>query len=134
MNMCGFCSTTDLGKRDFYFSCKNYSSNVYTSFCKSCRSSPKEHIKIGFANFGFFYDFIWILQATAKKHKGVKIHFANRPLERFKVSQIYPWFAQTTLERARASQCNPRGLGATRLGEIPMTSPAGSAREWLGRL
>jgi hypothetical protein len=32
MNMCGFGSTTDLGKMDFNFSCKNYSSKVYTSF------------------------------------------------------------------------------------------------------
>jgi hypothetical protein len=34
MNMCGFCRTIDLGKRDFYFSCKHYSSKVYTSFTK----------------------------------------------------------------------------------------------------
>jgi hypothetical protein len=34
MNMCGFGCTTDVGKRDFYFSCKNYSSKVYTIFAK----------------------------------------------------------------------------------------------------
>jgi hypothetical protein len=32
--MCGFGSTTDLGKLGFYFSCKNDSSKVYTSFAK----------------------------------------------------------------------------------------------------
>jgi hypothetical protein len=32
--MCGFGSTTDLGKTHFNFSCKNYSSKVYTSFAK----------------------------------------------------------------------------------------------------
>jgi hypothetical protein len=34
MNLCGFDSTTDLGKMDLNFSCKNYSSKVYTSFVK----------------------------------------------------------------------------------------------------
>jgi hypothetical protein len=34
MNMCGFGSTTDLGKMDFNFSCKNRNSKVYTSFAK----------------------------------------------------------------------------------------------------
>jgi hypothetical protein len=34
MNIYGLGSTTDLGKRVFYFSCKNYSSKVYTSFAK----------------------------------------------------------------------------------------------------
>jgi hypothetical protein len=34
MKTCRFCSTTDLGKKDFTFSCKNYNSKVYTSFTK----------------------------------------------------------------------------------------------------
>jgi hypothetical protein len=34
MNMCGFGSTTDLGKTHFNFSCKNHNSKVYTSFAK----------------------------------------------------------------------------------------------------
>jgi hypothetical protein len=34
MNIYGLSSTTDLGKRVSYFSCKNYSSKVYTSFVK----------------------------------------------------------------------------------------------------
>jgi hypothetical protein len=34
MIMCGFGSTTDLGKTRFNFSCKNYSSKAYTSFAK----------------------------------------------------------------------------------------------------
>jgi hypothetical protein len=34
MNIYGLGSTIDLGKRVFYFSCKNYSSKVYTSFAK----------------------------------------------------------------------------------------------------
>jgi hypothetical protein len=41
----------------------------------------------------------------------VKNLLANRPLERFESSQIYPWFAQKALERAQAMQCGPRGLG-----------------------
>jgi riboflavin transporter FmnP len=54
MNMCGFSSTTDLGKMGFYFSCKNYSSKVYTSFAKVVgfvtRSSEKLVLQ--------FYDFL----------------------------------------------------------------------------
>jgi hypothetical protein len=34
MNMCGFGSTTDLGKIHFNFSFKNCSSKVYISFAK----------------------------------------------------------------------------------------------------
>jgi hypothetical protein len=32
--MCGFGGTTGLGKTHFNFSCKNYSSKVYTSFAE----------------------------------------------------------------------------------------------------
>jgi hypothetical protein len=65
---------------------------------KSCSSSHTEHKKIGFAIFGIFYHFIWILQGAAETHKRGKNHFARRPLESFEPSQICPWFAQNTLE------------------------------------
>jgi hypothetical protein len=54
-------------------------------FCKSCSSSHKKHSKIGFAIFGFSYDFIWILQGAVKTLKRGKIIFTHRPLERFKL-------------------------------------------------
>jgi hypothetical protein len=34
MNMYGFCRTTDLGQRDFYFSCKIQHTKLYTAFTK----------------------------------------------------------------------------------------------------
>jgi hypothetical protein len=56
MNMCGFGSTTDLGKTHSNFSCKNYSSKVYTSSAKVVVLVTKSK-KIDFAIFAFFYDF-----------------------------------------------------------------------------
>jgi hypothetical protein len=41
-------------------------------FCESCSSSHTEHSKIGFAIFGFVYDFILILQVTGSKAKNWK--------------------------------------------------------------
>jgi hypothetical protein len=38
--------------------------------CRNCSSSYTEHNKIGFAIFGFLYDFILNLQVTAKTLKG----------------------------------------------------------------
>jgi hypothetical protein len=102
-------------------------------FRKSCSSSHTEHSKISFAIFGF-YNFIWILQGAAKTLKGVKILFYEETLESFGCSNLCPWFARNTLERAQTSQCGPRGLGVARFGEISATSPANSAGEWLGRL
>jgi hypothetical protein len=78
---------------------------------ESCSFSYKEDNKIRFAIFRFFCDLLWILQVAAETHKRGKIYFANRPLERIRDSQIYPWFAQTTLERTPAMQCSPRPRG-----------------------
>jgi hypothetical protein len=97
--------------------------------CKNCRTSHTENNKIGFAFFGFFYDFIWILQVAAKTHQRGKILFTKKPLESFK-----RFFLPNSLELLGALQCSPWGLGAARPGEIPATSPASSAGEWLGRL
>jgi hypothetical protein len=51
---------------------------------ESCSCSYTEHNKIGFAIFGFFCDFIRILQGAAETHKGVKILITSRPLEDLK--------------------------------------------------
>jgi hypothetical protein len=51
--------------------------------CKSCMFSHTEHNTIGFAIFGFLYDFIWNLQVLFKAHKGVKNLISLRPLETF---------------------------------------------------
>jgi hypothetical protein len=51
---------------------------------ESCSFGHTGHNKIGFAIFGFFYDFIGILQVAAKTHKEVKNHFARGSLESLK--------------------------------------------------
>jgi hypothetical protein len=77
--MYGFGYTTDLGKGVFYFSCNNLGSKVYM-LCISCSPSHTEHNKIGFAIFGFFYDFIWIFQVTGSNNKTGKNLLALSPL------------------------------------------------------
>jgi hypothetical protein len=114
MNMYGFCRTTDLGKIDFYFSWKNYSSNVYTSFIKVVVLVTKSTAKL-VLQFWIFLQFY--MDFTAKTLKGVKILFTKRPLESFGCSQLCPWFARNTLERAQTPQCGPRGLGWRGLGK-----------------
>jgi hypothetical protein len=56
MNMRRFCSTRDLGKMDFNFSCKNYSSKVYTSFAKVVRfvTRSTEKLVLHFSDFCTF--------------------------------------------------------------------------------
>jgi hypothetical protein len=97
-------------------------------FWKSCSFGYTEHNKIGFAIFGFF-DFILNLQVAAKTIKGGKNHFAHKPLERLKSSQICPRFAQNSLEVPVALQCSPRDQGAARLAKIRQPR----RRSWPGK-
>jgi hypothetical protein len=96
---------------------------------ESCSSSHTDHNKIGFAIFGFFCDFIQILQVAAKNTQRGKNHFAHRPSERLKSSQICPRFAQNSLKVSVALQCSPRGQGAARLAGFRR----GRRRGWPGK-
>jgi hypothetical protein len=58
----------------------------------NCSYSHPDHNKIGFASFGFSYDFILILQVTGYKGKNWKNLFLLKPLARFELSQNNPWF------------------------------------------
>jgi hypothetical protein len=49
MNMCGFCSTTDLGKRDFFMQ-KLKLKSIY-NFCKSCITQSKTKLVFQFLDF-----------------------------------------------------------------------------------
>jgi hypothetical protein len=80
-------------------------------FRESCSASYTEHNKIGFASFGFFYDFIRFFRAAAKTQHRVKNHFAIRPLENFGCLQLCPWFMITPLERNQSKQCSPGARG-----------------------
>jgi hypothetical protein len=48
-------------------------------FRETCSFSYTEHKKIGFAIFGFFCDFIQILQVAAKSTQRGKNHFYTGP-------------------------------------------------------
>jgi hypothetical protein len=109
-----FCRITYLGKSHFNFSSKNYSPKVYTWFVEFVGFCHTEHKKIGFAIFGFFYDFIWILQVAGKTQRKGKNHFASGLLERSGGSQLCPRFAQNFLEVSGALQCGPWAKGAAR--------------------
>jgi hypothetical protein len=61
--------------------------------CKSCRSCHTEHNKIQFALFGYFCDFKWILQVTAKAHQRGRIFLALGPWN-YSTSQLYPRLQQ----------------------------------------
>jgi hypothetical protein len=62
------------------------------------------------------------------------MHFAKDTLERSKVSQQGPWFAQNTPETLEALQCSPWSLGAAR--PVKFRQPRRRARpgKWLGRV
>jgi hypothetical protein len=61
-------------------------------FLQSCSSCHTEHRKIVFAIFGFFYDFLSILQGAGLIHKTRKNLFAQGTPKLLKSSQIYPLF------------------------------------------
>jgi hypothetical protein len=65
---------------------------------ESCSSSYTENHKIGVEIFGFFCDFIRILQVAARSTQRVRNLFAQAP-------------GQNTLEVSGASQCGPRAKG-----------------------
>jgi hypothetical protein len=109
--MCGFGCTIDLVKMVFYFSCKNESSKVYTCFFRSCSSSHIEHNKISFAIFGFFYDFIWILQVTGSKGKTWRIYFYPSPWKDLKPHTTTLGFCTQVPKRSQSSHVYPSAAG-----------------------
>jgi hypothetical protein len=70
--------------------------------CKNCSSSYTKHNKIGFAIFGFFYDFILNLQTTGSKGENWKNLLAHKPSELLKLHN------------------HPLGSNTQALGEIPL--------------
>jgi hypothetical protein len=67
----------------------------YIQASRSCSSSHREYKKIGFAIFGFFYDYICILQDTGPRSKELKNLFLRRPVGTFEPSHIYPLISET---------------------------------------
>jgi hypothetical protein len=84
-------------------------------FCESGNSSHTKHSKIGFAIFGFFCDFIWILQVAAKTLKGVKKPFCEQaPGKIEKLTVMLLVCANVALGTL---QCGPRAWGWHGQGE-----------------
>jgi hypothetical protein len=74
---------------------------------ESCSSSYTEHNKIGFAIFGFFYDFILNLQDTVKTLKRWRIIFHADPCQLLKVHICalgLPHRTPTTVARSPAAR------------------------------
>jgi hypothetical protein len=71
---------------------------------KSCSTLHHEFKKIEFAFFWIFYDFLQILQESAKSFHYWRCTFAPGPLELFKVSQMYPRLHKTP--RKDLGACN----------------------------
>jgi hypothetical protein len=81
--------------------------NNLGKFKKRCSAPHHESRKIEFAFFLFFYDFLEILQDSAIWIHYRRCTFTPRTLQRSKVSQPCPRFADNTLERKRALQLGP---------------------------
>jgi hypothetical protein len=126
MNIYGFGSTTDLGKRDSYFSCKNWSSKVYTSFVKVVvlviQSTTK--LVVQFLDFStILYGFYKTLDQEVKLKnlfllwplESLKLHTSTLPSSRkdpgeFLASQPCPPVAgQARRRRGRLGVVNKRG-------------------------
>jgi hypothetical protein len=111
---------------NFNFSCKNYSSRVYTSFVifvvLVTQSTAK--LVLHFLDFSTILYGFYKLQST---HKRVKNHFAHRPLERLKCSHLCPSFAQKALELRGTLQCGPWAKGGGAAGRISAMPAAGMA-------
>jgi hypothetical protein len=102
---------------------------------KSCSILYNESNKISFAIFSIFYDFIHILQVSAKLHHYRRCTLAPRPSERFKSLQPGPRFADKPLERNRTSQLGPWPRGTAGSPEFRRLRPrsqagSGSGSSW----
>jgi hypothetical protein len=98
----------------FLFFMQKLSGNSLDKFNKSCRALHEKCNKIEFAFFRFFYDFLGILQDSAKPQVLLEIHFTARPLELFKASQIYPSLAIRPLGITQSSHPYPPAAGWAR--------------------
>jgi hypothetical protein len=85
---------------------------------KSCSILHHKSNKIEVAFFWIFYDFLRILQVSAKGQTLFKNRLSQRSLEVSADSQPYPYFAQNTLEISQTLQCSPRTHGGGGLAGI----------------
>jgi hypothetical protein len=96
---------------------------------KSCGIFHNKSNKIEFAFFWFFYDFLRILQESAKWLYYLRFTFAAGSLKSFRFLRICPWLTENTLETFDFLQCHPRGWRPVRAAQIP----ASSSPAWPGK-
>jgi hypothetical protein len=100
---------------------------------RSCSTFDQESIKIGFAFFWIFYDFIWIFQESTRHIYYLRCRFARNNLEVFDSLQIHPQFLDRPSERTEVSQCGPRGggrRGRRNSGELQRRGRLGTGVGW----
>jgi hypothetical protein len=97
---------------------------------RSCRIFYNKSRKIGFAFFWVLYDFIWILQDSAKQQYYLRITFAAGSLESFEILQICPWLTKNTLETLDSLQCRPWGRRPARAAQFRRAR----RRAWPGKV
>jgi hypothetical protein len=100
---------------------------------RNCSTLHHESKKIEFAFFWSFYDFLRILQVSAKWVHYWSYSFALRPLEVSADSQPYPYFAQNPPEISQTSQCGPRapaGGGPAKFRRTSGRDRPGAGGEW----
>jgi hypothetical protein len=103
----------------FQFSKQKLKPKSTYMLCKSGSSSHKEHNKIGFAIFGFFYELILNLQSTGPHSKTGKNLLALSPLGLLNLHNYALAFNTQALgDESLSQQCPPA---------------AGQARRWRGR-
>jgi hypothetical protein len=83
-------------------------------FCESCSSSHTEHSKIEFVIFGFFYDFILILQVTGSKGKNRKNLLLLWPLKLLKLHTQALGSCTQAIEEKSPWQPYPPAVGQAR--------------------
>jgi hypothetical protein len=86
---------------------------------KRCRIFHNESNKTKFAFFWYFYDFLRILQDSAKALYYFRLAFTGRPLKSLRSLQIYPYFTAEPLERLKSLQLGPWGVDRRRPCRIP---------------
>jgi hypothetical protein len=108
----------------FLFFMPTISRNSLDKYTKSCSTLHQESRKIEFAFSPFFYDFLGILEESAKSFYYWRCTFTSRTLQRTKALQPCPWFTENPQKELGA--CNVAlGHGGGAVRPIP-ARPAGS--------
>jgi hypothetical protein len=123
----------------FIFFMPKMSGNNLDKLNQSCSALHQESRKIEFACFRSLYDFLEILQESAKVFYYWSFTFPHRPLELFKASQMNPSLALKPSGKSQSSNPYPpatgwarRRRGSASLGQHAGRDPLGAHLEAIG--